>query len=362
MARSALLAAVLTTTLAFVAAQPDLRSFVPSTASCPFNINTVTSPNQFAAARWCRLAEGGANTAITTAPSTPAVQTWGTRNWGNVYGGADGSGGPFSYRRYPLTNGGQCLSDSVTCVVSNSNTPNPGCGVDGPVTYLSNAVQTTPVCTSNSYGASSLKPTQCNTADSWGSVSTQCMIPGAGFPSYPWTLPLTNACDNKVITLDLVDKSPSPAPPFVPDFSYSKVMVMLVMQSLVEHITPSCQATSQATFLHHIILPIFSSCRPVHPAAGRHPVYLQRLQRHPVPDRVPERHLPCHPWYRTRPSNPPPVFQLSLQRPVPARPAPCRLQRHCQRPYRRLVVRLGRAGEHAEPDTVPPVHQPAELR
>ncbi|KAL6747400.1 hypothetical protein V8C86DRAFT_2910801 [Haematococcus lacustris] len=106
MARSALLAAVLTTTLAFVAAQPDLRSFVPSTASCPFT-SSVTSPNQFAAARWCRLAEGGANTAITTAPSTPAVQTWGTRNWGNVYGGADGSGGPFNYRRYPLTTGGK---------------------------------------------------------------------------------------------------------------------------------------------------------------------------------------------------------------------------------------------------------------
>ncbi|KAL6747403.1 hypothetical protein V8C86DRAFT_2910777, partial [Haematococcus lacustris] len=172
MARSALLAAVLTTTLAFVAAQPDLRSFVPSTASCPFT-SSVTSPNQFAAARWCRLAEGGANTAITTAPSTPAVQTWGTRNWGNVYGGADGSGGPFNYRRYPLTTGGKCLSDSVTCVVSNSNTPNVGCGVEGPSAYGSNAVQTTPVCTSNSYGASSLKPTQCNVG------ATSRLVPSA---------------------------------------------------------------------------------------------------------------------------------------------------------------------------------------
>ncbi|KAL6747406.1 hypothetical protein V8C86DRAFT_3117601 [Haematococcus lacustris] len=248
MARSALLAAVLTTTLAFVAAQPDLRSFVPSTASCPFT-SSVTSPNQFAAARWCRLAEGGANTAITTAPSTPAVQTWGTRNWGNVYGGADGSGGPFNYRRYPLTTGGKCLSDSVTCVVSNSNTPNVGCGVEGPSAYGSNAVQTTPVCTSNSYGASSLKPTQCNTADSWGSVSTQCMIPGAGFPSYPWTLPLTNACDNKVITLDLVDKSPSPAPPFVPDFSYNKVGILYIFKDYndILYLTVSLNATFPAT-------------------------------------------------------------------------------------------------------------------
>ncbi|KAJ9520764.1 hypothetical protein QJQ45_007606 [Haematococcus lacustris] len=247
MARSALLAAVLTTTLAFVAAQPDLRSFVPSTASCPFRSAIVTSPNQFAAARWCRMAEGGANTAITTAPSTPAVQTWGTRNWGNVYGGADGSGGPLSYRRYPLTNGGQCASNS-SCAVSLANIPNPGCGVDGPTSYGSNAVQTTPVCTSNSFGATALNPTQCNTADSWGSVSTQCRIPGAGWPSYPWTLPLTNACDNKVITLDLVDKSPSPAP-LVPDFSYSKVGILYIFKDYndILYLTVSLNATFPAT-------------------------------------------------------------------------------------------------------------------
>jgi hypothetical protein len=33
------------------------------------------------------------------------------------------------------------------------------------------------------------------------------MVPGAGYPSYPWTYSLANVCDNKVITLDLVDSA-----------------------------------------------------------------------------------------------------------------------------------------------------------
>ncbi|KAJ9505443.1 hypothetical protein QJQ45_012460 [Haematococcus lacustris] len=216
--------------LVLAAAQPDPRSFVPSATTCPFR-STVTSPNQFAAAQWCRLAEGGANTALTTASGTPAVQSWGTRNWGHPYGGPDGSGGPYSYRRFPLSQGGVCTSAS-SCPIDNagantlSDPGGLGCSADGPTGVTAPSYWASPACTSNSFGASSTNPTQCNPADSWGSVSTQCKIPGAGWPSYPWTLPLTTACDNVVITLDLVDKTPSPAPN-VPNFAYHKASGVL---------------------------------------------------------------------------------------------------------------------------------------
>ncbi|GFH07912.1 uncharacterized protein HaLaN_02789 [Haematococcus lacustris] len=105
--------------------------------------------------------------------------------------------------------GGVCTSAS-SCPIDNagantlSDPSGLGCSADGPTGVTAPSYWASPACTSNSFGASSTNPTQCNPADSWGSVSTQCKIPGAGWPSFPWTLPLTNACDNKVITLDLV--------------------------------------------------------------------------------------------------------------------------------------------------------------
>jgi hypothetical protein len=45
------------------------------------------------------------------------------------------------------------------------------------------------------------------TVDNWGHKPDQCVIPGAGYPSYPWTYPLTNVCDNRIITLTLVDSA-----------------------------------------------------------------------------------------------------------------------------------------------------------
>jgi hypothetical protein len=32
-------------------------------------------------------------------------------------------------------------------------------------------------------------------------------VPGAGYPSYPWTYPLSSVCDNRIITLTLVDSA-----------------------------------------------------------------------------------------------------------------------------------------------------------
>jgi hypothetical protein len=57
--------------------------------------------------------------------------------------------------------------------------------------------------------------------DNWGASASQCIIPGAGYPSYPWTRgfgPASSSgfgsfgswsglCDNKIITLDLVDQA-----------------------------------------------------------------------------------------------------------------------------------------------------------
>ncbi|KAL6756418.1 hypothetical protein V8C86DRAFT_3026728 [Haematococcus lacustris] len=81
-------------------------------------------------------------------------------------------------------------------------------------------------------------------ADSWGSVATQCVIPGAAFPSFPWTAPLSSVCDNTVITLDLVDLTPPPAQG-VSDFSYNKVGILYIFKdySDVLYFTVSLNAT-----------------------------------------------------------------------------------------------------------------------
>lgn len=43
------------------------------------------------------------------------------------------------------------------------------------------------------------------TADAWASRESMCIIPGWGYPQYPWTQSMDNVCDQRVVTLDLVN-------------------------------------------------------------------------------------------------------------------------------------------------------------
>ncbi|KAL6746885.1 hypothetical protein V8C86DRAFT_2929528 [Haematococcus lacustris] len=103
-----------------------------------------------------------------------------------------------------------------------------------------------PVCTSNSLAAGPPNPTACTPADNWGSLGSQCLIPGAAFPNLPWTAPLSMACDNRVITLDLVDLSSEiQGAPGVGSYAWNKVGIMYIFKdySDVLHVTVSLNAT-----------------------------------------------------------------------------------------------------------------------
>jgi hypothetical protein len=182
--------------LSLASAQPSAYLFTPNVSYCPFTApspGTITSSssNRFTL-QWCRLAEGGSNTAVSTA-SGSTTQTYGTRFWGNYYKGPDGGGGPYSLRGLPFSTGGTCFAANTTGISASSSKqcactgtyynatqspadscvggtgvdsgsnpaafPSSGCGVDGPTSYDGSFVAS-PVCTSNNYGPG-VNPSTC---------------------------------------------------------------------------------------------------------------------------------------------------------------------------------------------------------
>lgn len=77
----------------------------------------------------------------------------------------------------------------------------------------------------------------------WASSTTQCLIPGFNSAQFPWTYSMDNVCDQRVITLDLIDvASPDMAHP-------TKVGLLYVFKDYADnmYVTVSLNATWSAS-------------------------------------------------------------------------------------------------------------------
>jgi hypothetical protein len=99
---------------------PSDYAFAPDFSQCPYTwFPSITSASiQRFSLQWCRVAEGGPNTAVTSSAGSTRF-TAGTRIWGSSVGGPDGSGGPLVYRSLPFSTGGWLCS--LQCSFANDS-------------------------------------------------------------------------------------------------------------------------------------------------------------------------------------------------------------------------------------------------